>query len=190
MFKKSEIILLTPQSSINKFLSYYYRDSFHHACSTPKLHMLEDHVPILHRWIGFLWEQRAGSIHARFNSISERNYSKMPSNMKQHLSPSVTPPVKLQHRRAGLTTPVYVMYFIHAHCSFKMLPQNIIFASNASLACIISYKCYSYINPKFKTFSASVFTSWLSSFQELFSSQFLMIWFKHVINMLSGIKCA
>lgn len=53
----------------------FYRDSFPHATVTPKLHMLEDHVvPFLKRWkvgFGFLGEQGAESIHARFNRIQE-----------------------------------------------------------------------------------------------------------------------
>lgn len=59
-----------------------YRDSFPHATVTPKLHMLEDHVcTFLRKWMvgfGFLGEQGAESIHARFNSL-RRNFANMPN---------------------------------------------------------------------------------------------------------------
>lgn len=70
----------------------YYRDSFPHATVLPKMHMMEDHlVPFLRKWkvgLGFLGEQGAESIHARFNSI-KRNYSNMP-NSAQRLKSVVT----------------------------------------------------------------------------------------------------
>ena len=72
-------------SRIEKFIECY-RDSFPQASITPKIHMLEDHVvPFLQKWkagLGFLGEQGAESIHARFNSI-RRSYSNMPSRVQQ-----------------------------------------------------------------------------------------------------------
>ena len=73
-----------------------YRDAFRHASITPKLHMMEDYlVPFLKKWkvgFGFLGEQGADSIHARFNNI-RRNYTNMPNTvtrleaiLKKHLS--------------------------------------------------------------------------------------------------------
>ena len=74
---------LSPLYWIDKFQSYY-SDSFPHASIAPKLHMLEDHVvPFLQRWkvgFGFLGEQGAESIHARFNSI-RKNCSNMPNSV-------------------------------------------------------------------------------------------------------------
>lgn len=71
---------------IEKFLDCY-RDSFPKASTTPKLHMLEDHVvDFLRKWkvgLGFLGEQGAESIHARFNSI-RRNYVNMPTTRVHH----------------------------------------------------------------------------------------------------------
>lgn len=66
---------------ISKFMDLY-KDVFPHATVTPKLHMLEDHVvPFLAKWkvgFGFLGEQGAESVHARFNSI-RRNYVNIPN---------------------------------------------------------------------------------------------------------------
>ena len=63
-----------------------YRDSFPYATVTPKLHMLEDHVvPFLKKWkvgFGFLGEQGAESIHARFNSL-RRNFANMPNPVQR-----------------------------------------------------------------------------------------------------------
>lgn len=60
--------------NIDNFMSLY-RDSFPHATVTPKLHMLEDHVvSFLRKWkvgFGFLGEQGAESIHARFNNLRQ-----------------------------------------------------------------------------------------------------------------------
>lgn len=60
----------------------YYRDSFPRATVTPKLHMLENHViPFLSKWkvgFGFMGEQGAESIHARFNDIG-KHYGNMRS---------------------------------------------------------------------------------------------------------------
>lgn len=73
------------ENRIDKFLAFY-REAFPGATITPKLHMLEDHVvPFLRQWkigLGFLGEQGAESIHARFNSI-RRNYSSMPNSVQQ-----------------------------------------------------------------------------------------------------------
>ena len=83
---------------IDEFLEHY-RDSFPQATVTPKLHMLEDHViPFLRQWkvgFGFLGEQGAESIHARFNSL-RRTYSTIPNPvsrleamLKEHLNQAV-----------------------------------------------------------------------------------------------------
>jgi hypothetical protein len=60
------------ERKIDNFLDVY-REHFPEATITPKLHMLEDHVvPFLMKWrvgFGFLGEQGAESIHARFNRI-------------------------------------------------------------------------------------------------------------------------
>ena len=73
------------ETRIEKFLECY-RDNFPQATITPKIHMLEDHVvEFLKHWkagLGFLGEQGAESIHARFNSI-RRNYSNMPNRVQQ-----------------------------------------------------------------------------------------------------------
>lgn len=70
---------------IDKFMEFY-RDSFPHATITPKLHMLEDHiVPFLqefHVGLGFLGEQGAESIHARFNKFRQ-DYRVMPNRAAQ-----------------------------------------------------------------------------------------------------------
>ena len=70
---------------IDKFMEFY-RESFPTATVTPKLHMMEDHVvPFLMQWkvgLGFLGEQGAESIHARFNSI-RCNYSNMPNRLQR-----------------------------------------------------------------------------------------------------------
>lgn len=70
---------------IDQFLEFY-RDSFPKATITPKIHMLEDHmVDFFRNWkvgLGFLGEQGAESIHARFNSI-RRNYVNMPNRVQQ-----------------------------------------------------------------------------------------------------------
>lgn len=74
----------------------FYRDAFPKATVTPKLHMLEDHViPFLKKWkvgFGFLGEQGAESIHARFNKI-RRNFVSIPNPvlrleaiLKEHLN--------------------------------------------------------------------------------------------------------
>lgn len=87
------VVLLLLDSHITKFLEYY-RDSFPHASILPKMHLLEDHlVPFLKEYgvgLGFLGEQGAESIHARFNQI-QRNFSSMPNSaqrlecvMKEH----------------------------------------------------------------------------------------------------------
>ena len=63
-----------------------YRDSFPSSTVTPKLHMLENHVvPFLRRWkvrFGFLGEQGAESIHARFNHIG-LSYVNMPNPVER-----------------------------------------------------------------------------------------------------------
>ena len=63
---------ISTEAKIDKFMEFY-RESFPEATVTPKLHMMEDHiVPFLQKWkigLGFLGEQGAESIHARFNSI-------------------------------------------------------------------------------------------------------------------------
>ena len=70
---------------IDAFLAFY-RDAFPQATVLPKMHMLEDHViPFLKKWkvgLGFLGEQGAESVHARFNSI-RKNYVNIPSRLKQ-----------------------------------------------------------------------------------------------------------
>lgn len=57
---------------IKKFLAFY-RDSFPHATVLPKMHLLEEHlIPFLEEFgvgLGFLGEQGAEGIHARFNNI-------------------------------------------------------------------------------------------------------------------------
>lgn len=67
------------EKKIDDFLALY-RDVFPEATITPKLHMLEDHVvPFLRKWkvgFGFLGEQGAESVHARFNTI-RRNFVNM-----------------------------------------------------------------------------------------------------------------
>lgn len=76
------------ETNIDTFMSLY-RDSFPHATVTPKLHMLEDHVvPFLRRWkvgFGFLGEQGAESIHARFNSLRQ-NFVNMPNPVQRLLA--------------------------------------------------------------------------------------------------------
>lgn len=71
------------EKHIDEFLAFY-RDTFPHATVTPKLHMLEDHVvPFLKQWkvgFGFLGEQGAESIHARFTAI-RRNFTNMPNRV-------------------------------------------------------------------------------------------------------------
>ena len=55
--------------NIARFMAYY-RSQFPTATVTPKLHMLEEHVPWIKRWgmgFGLLGEQGAESIHAYFN---------------------------------------------------------------------------------------------------------------------------
>lgn len=63
--------IFTSAVNIETFMSFY-RDSFPHATVTPKLHMLEDHVVhFLSKWkvgFGFMGEQGAESIHARFKT--------------------------------------------------------------------------------------------------------------------------
>ena len=70
---------------IAKFLEFY-RDSFPHASVLPKMHLLEDHlVPFLKEYgvgLGFLGEQGAESIHARFNEI-KKNFSNMPNSVQR-----------------------------------------------------------------------------------------------------------
>ena len=86
-------ILAYTESNITDFL-LYYRKTFPTATTTPKLHMLEDHViEFIQRWkvgLGLMGEQGAESIHARFNQI-ERAYANMPNGvdrltatMKEH----------------------------------------------------------------------------------------------------------
>lgn len=69
---KNLVTLLTTEKHIDDFMSLY-RDYFPNATVTPKLHLLEDHVvPFVRRFrvgFGFLGEQGAESIHARFNQI-------------------------------------------------------------------------------------------------------------------------
>lgn len=77
------MFLYHAETRIDNFLSFY-RDAFPHATITPKLHMLEDHiVPFLKKWkvgFGFLGEQGAESIHARFNAI-RKNFTNMPNRV-------------------------------------------------------------------------------------------------------------
>ena len=67
------------EKHIDDFMSFY-RDSFPHATITPKLHLLEDHVVDFVKQyrvgFGFLGEQGAESIHAKFNGI-RRNFVNM-----------------------------------------------------------------------------------------------------------------
>lgn len=62
-----------------------YRDSFPKATITPKLHLLEDHITNFLRTyrvgFGFLGEQGAESIHARFNEIRKKH--SMPNRVQQ-----------------------------------------------------------------------------------------------------------
>ena len=80
---KFSITSLHLDKRIDVFLAFY-RDSFPQATISPKLHMMEDHVvPFLQRWkvgFGFLGEEGAESIHARFNSI-RKNFSNMPNKV-------------------------------------------------------------------------------------------------------------
>ena len=68
-------MIVTIDLKIKKFLRFY-RDSFPHATILPKMHLLEDHlIPFLKEFgvgLGFLGEQGAESIHARFNNL-QRN---------------------------------------------------------------------------------------------------------------------
>ena len=86
--------IVCTEINIDDFLGHY-RDVFPEASITPKLH-LEDHiVPFLKKWrvgFGFLGEQGAESIHARFNSI-RRNFvnmqngvSRLEAILKEHLT--------------------------------------------------------------------------------------------------------
>ena len=72
-------------SCIDDFLSYY-RTTFPDATTTPKLHMLEDHlIPWMERWqidVSFHGEQGAESIHTMFNSL-DRVYSSMPNRLER-----------------------------------------------------------------------------------------------------------
>ncbi|ORU90925.1 MAG: hypothetical protein A6F71_08250 [Cycloclasticus sp. symbiont of Poecilosclerida sp. M] len=69
------------ETRIDTFISFY-QDAFPHATVTPKLHNV---VPFLKKWkvkvgFGFLGEQGAESIHARFNAI-RRNFTNMPNRV-------------------------------------------------------------------------------------------------------------
>ena len=78
-------VLISIDSRIKDFMDFY-RDSFPNATVLPKMHMLEDHmVPFLKKWrvgLGFLGEQGAESIHARFNAI-KRSYINMPNSVQR-----------------------------------------------------------------------------------------------------------
>lgn len=86
---------LLVEFDIDKFLAFY-RDSFPAATVLPKMHFVEDHlIPFMRKsktGLGFLGEQGAESIHARFNSI-RCNYTNMPNRvqrleciLKEHLN--------------------------------------------------------------------------------------------------------
>ena len=72
---------------IDAFLAFY-RDAFPQATVLPKMHMLEDHViPFLKKWkvgLGFLGEQGAESVHARFNSQKLCEHSKQVETIGGH----------------------------------------------------------------------------------------------------------
>ena len=67
------------EKAIDGFLSYY-RSTFPSSSVLPKMHILEDHViPWVKTWkvgCGFMGEQGAESLHARFNYI-EMAYNNM-----------------------------------------------------------------------------------------------------------------
>lgn len=73
------MVTIIVEKHIDDFMSLY-RDSFPLATITPKLHLLEDHVVDFVRQhrvgFGFLGEQGAESIHAKFNGI-RRNFVNM-----------------------------------------------------------------------------------------------------------------
>ena len=54
---------------------HYFRVNFPQETTTPKMHLLEEHVvPWISKWkvgLGFHGEQGGESIHARFNTLKE-----------------------------------------------------------------------------------------------------------------------
>jgi hypothetical protein len=73
------VFFATAERKVEVFMSYI-RNSFSRigVSITPKLHILEEHVvPWMRKWqfgLGFMGEQGAESIHARFNTL-QRTYS-------------------------------------------------------------------------------------------------------------------
>lgn len=95
---------------IKKFLGYY-RDSFPHATVLPKMHLLEDHlIPFLEEFgvgLGFLGEQGAEGIHARFKLYpTSYQYGQQCPKAGEHNDRALPPDMSTKHiksaRKEGL----------------------------------------------------------------------------------------